>query len=333
MPEPVTNAQIEDVLSSIRRLVSEDSTHDARVMQPSKPSESAAPQDAARTGKLVLTPALRVEEDEIARPDQASHEAAPSADPQMAWSDPAATLLGAARPEEAGDAQGDNSGDAASVMAEDRQGEDADQVAPEAIAEDSAAAALDLPETEAETGDEVADAGTADRFAPDAALSDTEASDLEGPASEEMAGEGADDAAQDLPTFHSSRAESLSAKIEALEAVIGRTRDQWEPDGTSDDAYAGTPVETLAWRDASEADEAPEPAAAPAEPEAQRTAEPTTDDLAADEAVIDEDSLRELVAEIVRQELQGALGERITRNVRKLVRREIHRALAAQDLE
>ncbi len=48
---------------------------------------------------------------------------------------------------------------------------------------------------------------------------------------------------------------------------------------------------------------------------------------------IDEDALRDLVAQIVREELQGALGERITRNVRKLVRREIHRALTAQDLD
>ena len=52
-----------------------------------------------------------------------------------------------------------------------------------------------------------------------------------------------------------------------------------------------------------------------------------------EEALLDEESLRELVADIVRQELQGALGERITRNVRKLVRREIHRALTAQELE
>ena len=56
-------------------------------------------------------------------------------------------------------------------------------------------------------------------------------------------------------------------------------------------------------------------------------------DLAADDpTLIDEEMLRDLVSEIVRQELQGALGERITRNVRKLVRREIHRALSAQDL-
>lgn len=51
-----------------------------------------------------------------------------------------------------------------------------------------------------------------------------------------------------------------------------------------------------------------------------------------DPTILDEDMLRDLVSEIVRQELQGALGERITRNVRKLVRREIHRALSAQDL-
>lgn len=52
-----------------------------------------------------------------------------------------------------------------------------------------------------------------------------------------------------------------------------------------------------------------------------------------DDDILDEDALRELISDIVREELQGALGERITRNVRKLVRREIHRALAAQDLE
>jgi len=48
------------------------------------------------------------------------------------------------------------------------------------------------------------------------------------------------------------------------------------------------------------------------------------------DAVLDEEMLRELVGEIVRQELQGPLGERITRNVRKLVRREINRALTAR---
>ena len=43
--------------------------------------------------------------------------------------------------------------------------------------------------------------------------------------------------------------------------------------------------------------------------------------------------LRQLVLDIVRQELQGPLGERITRNVRKMVRREIYRVLSSQELE
>ena len=69
--------------------------------------------------------------------------------------------------------------------------------------------------------------------------------------------------------------------------------------------------------------------------EASVAAEPEDEPsiLGSDEAFLDEESLRELVADIVREELQGALGERITRNVRKLVRREIHRALTAQELE
>ena len=55
--------------------------------------------------------------------------------------------------------------------------------------------------------------------------------------------------------------------------------------------------------------------------------------LADDGAIMDEEALREMVTEIVRQELQGVLGEKITRNVRRLVRREIQRAMAVRDLE
>jgi hypothetical protein len=48
---------------------------------------------------------------------------------------------------------------------------------------------------------------------------------------------------------------------------------------------------------------------------------------------IDEDALHALVSDLIRKELQGAIGARITRNVRKLVRREIQRALVSRDLE
>lgn len=50
-------------------------------------------------------------------------------------------------------------------------------------------------------------------------------------------------------------------------------------------------------------------------------------------AQVDPDMLRSMVAEIVREELQGPLGERITRNVRKLVRREINRAMTAHEFD
>lgn len=51
------------------------------------------------------------------------------------------------------------------------------------------------------------------------------------------------------------------------------------------------------------------------------------------EQIIDEEALCELIRETVRAELDGVLSSEINRNLRKLVRREIHRALAAQDLE
>lgn len=52
-----------------------------------------------------------------------------------------------------------------------------------------------------------------------------------------------------------------------------------------------------------------------------------------DAAFMDEDALRDMVRDILRQELQGDLGERITRNVRKLVRAEINRVMTSRDFE
>ncbi len=52
-----------------------------------------------------------------------------------------------------------------------------------------------------------------------------------------------------------------------------------------------------------------------------------------DAGFIDEETLYEIVRQILREELQGTLGERITRNVRKMVRAEINRALAARRMD
>lgn len=161
---------------------------------------------------------------------------------------------------------------------------------------------------------------------------------------------------------------ALKARVAELEDVVSRQGDQWDPDGATDNANSGSPVASLPWEDyvpdgwegSADAD-SPDPAAREAPPEAEDAppdpATPPTDDspenliadgdtdlnraeaqdagdfLAGSDDFLDEDALRDLVADIVREELQGALGERITRNVRKLVRREIHRALASQELQ
>lgn len=50
-------------------------------------------------------------------------------------------------------------------------------------------------------------------------------------------------------------------------------------------------------------------------------------------ASFDSADIRPLISSLIREELQGDLGERITRNVRKLVRQEIQRALAVREVE
>ncbi len=131
----------------------------------------------------------------------------------------------------------------------------------------------------------------------------------------------------------------LTAKIAALEAVLGGRRQEYEPDGDEAEELAAPDAPTMTWEDDVELDAKGEPFLAPVEdvqdiePEIEiETVQPSTA-FTADDQVMDEEALRELVSEIVRSELQGALGERITRNVRKLVRREIHRALTAQEME
>lgn len=332
MPKPVTNAQIEDVLSSIRRLVREETRPEPAGEQSAAPEETVS-----KAERLVLTPSLRVDDEpeEIASADLQKEIAAAWKDGAWAESEARADVGDAFVAEEQAAQFPELETADLSLAAADEAllaesgfddgydgGVDALAGVAGETAEDESASAPAAAEEAAgtEQGQDlfVALRHVAERAGVAPAEADTDAED-EPPFVE--------------PAFQSTRSESLSAKIEALEAAIGRTRDQWEPDGLSGDAYAGTPVETIAWRDHSEDEDMSAPQAG-VEGGSETDAEAETGQLMPEEeAVLDEESLRELVAEIVRQELQGALGERITRNVRKLVRREIHRALAAQDLE
>jgi hypothetical protein len=79
---------------------------------------------------------------------------------------------------------------------------------------------------------------------------------------------------------------------------------------------------------------APQPAAEPLDLGAETPeAEPVQPILQQEDSIFSEDVLRELVRDLIREQLQGDLGERITRNIRKLVKAEIARAISVQALE
>ncbi len=63
------------------------------------------------------------------------------------------------------------------------------------------------------------------------------------------------------------------------------------------------------------------------------TVEPDVEVETVEATAIDASEMRPLIAAMIRDELQGDLGERITRNVRKLVRQEIQRALTVREIE
>ena len=260
MSDPVTNVEIEDVLASIRRLVSEES-------RPEPPAPEAP-------GKLVLTPALRVAEPAVG--DEAGGAAA-----SETMTEPEAVL-----------------GRTGGFGTEDEYAEDVEE--PQA---------LESADLEARFADMAEDEETAEVISVD--------------------GFGADDdvVAADIPDVQFETTRDLPDREDWQDAELAEAEQvadwQDEPGDTvamdaDQDEAMGESVDAYAYHVEDDAD-----------PDLEELAEIDDDDG----SILDEEALRELVADIVRQELQGALGERITRNVRKLVRREIHRALTSQDLQ
>lgn len=136
----------------------------------------------------------------------------------------------------------------------------------------------------------------------------------------------------------------LELRIAELERAVGGTPGEWEPDG-SEGGNRETPTEFVMDHPARAETVAQAVEAVPPVDVVQVEIAPVVGDLSPIEetthetpgplegTLVDEDQLKEMVAAMVRAELQGPLGERITRNVRKLVRREIHRALLTRDLD
>lgn len=115
---------------------------------------------------------------------------------------------------------------------------------------------------------------------------------------------------------------SLEAKVTQLEEIIARTDDEWEPDGDDDSDYAGGVIATLDWErfaDATRDEYDKTVSQVIDEPIARTDVEPLNDE--------EMDALREIVAKIVREELKGHLGEKITAKIRQMVQREIKAVL------
>jgi cell pole-organizing protein PopZ len=323
MAEPVANVEIEDVLSSIRRLVSEHVRNErpsaAKNMGEDSPeAEPEAESDvapAAGTGQpagdmLLLTPALRVAQgdDELAVDEEA-----PTAQARAGLSN---TIRDAVH----------DAVDAAIVEIS----VEPEETAP-AVAEETPAGSLSFAHHAAAQDDEgltsledrIAGLEAAvalsadDEWEPDGAGLDDDnaAAPVEALNWEDH---DADDEVDEIASAPEPEAETPDA-IEAAELASPDMPEE-VPDVVSEAAVEDATAPEEMFDDIEDAD-------------ADMDFAPQSDVFAAEETVLDEGALREIVAEIVRQELQGSLGERITRNVRKLVRREIHRALAARELD
>lgn len=349
MSKVVTNEEVEDVLSSIRRLVSEGKRPLAGVVsQPQEPvvMQVSAPEPAAElttsqdvpeaadvaaavdeppSSRLVLTPALRV----VDVPDQS------------AASDEGPLVLGSVGTKITTDT--DVAGDMPASHTLDDNLAEVSRVK----VNPNLHGAMPYSDATPEVSQQGVDSGDDGDWADEIAIDDLPQSEappvivLDAKAVPELnlgvAEQDANFLTADVP---------LTAKIAALGAAMGKSTENWEPDGDEANELAAEKTPTMAWEDDAEFDAKGTPLQSPPvadydetvadhyedahEPLEQSASKPG---LSGDDQLLDEEALRELVSEIVREELQGALGERITRNVRKLVRREIHRALTAQEME
>lgn len=159
-----------------------------------------------------------------------------------------------------------------------------------------------------------------------------------------------------LPPVQSYDKAGLEATIAELEAAVTAQFDEWEADEgetfgkgawaasafpatTNDSVPDPEPSPSFEHHALSNGADAPQFAhgnePAPEVSETKQTADAEIDKEALAASVIsgfDEQALRSLVVEIVHDELGGELGERITRNVRKMVRREINRVLTSREM-
>ncbi|WP_108482817.1 hypothetical protein [Oceaniglobus ichthyenteri] len=274
MSDPVTNVEIEDVLSSIRRLVSVDTSRARR--KPDAQGQGGAPRKS--DNKLVLTDDLRIP--------------------------PTPELVSAAQLKD---------------LAQDYT-----QTLERRIAELEAAVTAQANEYEPDGSEDTSQhRPTKVLFQPTEGLANDDTSGLDVLVSEMM--EEADSAGDDQEAAKAPSPDATAQKQDRAttapeEAHVAHGQ-MWSDESVTVSTARSTPEDTVQVLEAEHHRK-------------EATAKPEQEFVfSSDDKIIDEETLRDMVAEIVRDELQGALGERITRNVRKLVRREIMRAISIRDFE
>lgn len=184
--------------------------------------------------------------------------------------------------------------------------------------------------------DQVAPARSADRLVltPALRVTGTESADTPDAAPAEDNASVDEDADAPVLKRTSVFARPIKQKISEISAAVNRSVDDYEPEEGDVFGLGRTP---LPWAESHPND--PLSGDTDDAEDAYLNGEAFDDDMLDDQSgeetgltAINEDMLRAMVVQIVREELQGEMGERITRNVRKLIRREINRALAIQDL-
>lgn len=387
MSDPVTNIQMEDVLSSIRRLVSEEIGQSGlKPLERKKPAEDAA---------LVLSPAQKIRQEAAEQGDDLwdeTAELAPKAPAPLWWhrdftggneqSDDVETteatepseMDAAAEPEQvtpfdvAPDPEPEPTeppfaAKSKSVANDDPLPEFKSRLSG-AIADLEAAMVQDDEEWESEEGDRIEGAGLefdempwsgsvdVDDIVIDEFLERERQSDLPEETFQPEPAKTDAATAADMPDDMASGASPFAEvadilddmsfdgpdqNIEEIEPEVLAANEEVSAD-PDDIPFSFRPGERLFERLSGHAPSKPEQPQSENVDEsmAPLNAEPEPEILGVEDIYeqddpgleLDENMLRQMVHDIVRQELQGVLGERITRNVRKLVRREIQRAFS-----
>ncbi len=372
MSDRMSNVEIEDVISSIRKLVEQDEPADlasadegerlvlgqsqlvdeveakapkadgkAKVSNGAKPEPAAEPETvAAGAGPLKLGEAIRPKPAEKIRAEAAAKAgaaatagAAPKPAEPVAPPEPAAAAEPVAPPEPAApEVEVPKSEPELSSEAEEAKADAADEDF-DPVIDGHAEELVDWEPAEGVPGHAFGQG--------ESEVEDADLAEVEEPAPPKaevlMFSKAARNKIRSKEPPPDPRPAETEEKLKAAEA---KAKPAPEPAATAPEEKADKAPEPAAASTA-EPDEAKPAKAAEPEPTEDETAIGAGDEAAGDKAdvspgvaaLLEHPELRAVVAEILREELKGPLGERITRNVRKMVRREIANALSGLDID